>query len=387
MRRPSPRFRGIFHRLRTEGEGALRETAAVSLGIFIGCLPIYGFHLAICWAVGFVLGLNRLKMSLASNISNPFVAPWLIFAEIQIGALARRGMFHSLSRVEITTATLGVFGVDALVGSLFVGGVLAAVAAAGTYRLVRRTDADPFFGDLVRRASDRYLAGSIIGWEIARARLRTDPLYRAVLMPGFLPCSGTVVDIGCGRGLMLALLAEARLAWSDRRWPAETPEPPRFERLLGLETRPRLAASARAALEGDAEIAETGTPADLPGPFRAALLFDVLHRLRLEEQEALLGALASRLERGGVVLVRELDVDVRWRSTIGRASLHLKSLMPGRTHRGFHPRTRAEWQQCFARQGLHSEVSAVSAETPGVVFFRLTRADESGSARQLSLPA
>ena len=38
-----------------------------------------GLHLAICWVVGFLLGLNRLKMYFAANVSNPFVAPWLVY--------------------------------------------------------------------------------------------------------------------------------------------------------------------------------------------------------------------------------------------------------------------------------------------------------------------
>ena len=42
-------------------------------------------------------GLNRLKMYLAANISNPFVAPVLLFSEIQIGAWLRRGAVHPLT--------------------------------------------------------------------------------------------------------------------------------------------------------------------------------------------------------------------------------------------------------------------------------------------------
>jgi len=98
----------------------VRETAAVALGVFIGCLPVYGFHLLMCWMVGFAFGLNRLKMYLAANISNPLVAPWLLFAEIQTGAWLRRGSFHPLERDYIVSTGLTVFGIDAVVGSLFI---------------------------------------------------------------------------------------------------------------------------------------------------------------------------------------------------------------------------------------------------------------------------
>src|SRR5207249_8066883 len=82
-------FRRTFADLRTEGAGPTREAAAMGLGAFIGCSPFYGFHLAMCWAAGWFLGLNRLKMYLAANVSNPLVAPFLVVAEVQTGAWLR----------------------------------------------------------------------------------------------------------------------------------------------------------------------------------------------------------------------------------------------------------------------------------------------------------
>src|SRR4029077_11238592 len=114
-------LRRAFVGLRTEGAGAGRETAAIALGVFIGCLPVYGFHLLLCWVAGVVFRLNRLKMYLAANISNPLVAPWLIFTEVQTGAWLRRGSPHHLSREAIASTPLATFGMDAVVGSLVVG--------------------------------------------------------------------------------------------------------------------------------------------------------------------------------------------------------------------------------------------------------------------------
>ena len=385
-----PRLRGAFHRLRTEGAGAARETAAVSLGVFIGCLPLYGLHLLICWTVGFALGLNRLKMYLAANISNPFVAPWLVFAEVQTGAWLRRGSFHSLSRDTIMSTGIAVFGMDALVGSLFVGSVLAVLAATGTYALVRGSGRDPLFADLVRRTSDRYLAGSITAWEFARGKLRMDPVYRSTLSPDVLPPGGTLLDIGCGQGLTLALLVEARRAFIEHRWPAAWPEPPRFDRMVGIETRTRPAASARMALDGDAEIVHADVRTFAVEPARAVLLFDVLHLLQSDEQEALLGALAARLDPAGVVLIREADPAVGWRFTAVRVGNGLKALVfrTGRTQT-FNPRTQSEWRDCFARHGFQSETRPMGDRTPFAnVLFRLTRAaGASGRAAQPAPPA
>jgi uncharacterized protein (DUF2062 family) len=380
----------MFHRLRTEGDGPVRETAAFSLGVFIGCLPLYGLHLLICWTVGFALGLNRLKMYLAANISNPLVAPWLIFAEVQAGAWLRRGSFHSLSRQTLMSTGIGVFGMDAMVGSVFVGGVLAVLAGTGTYALMRGSGRDPVFVDLVRRASDRYLGGSVTAWEFARGKLRMDPVYRATLSPDILPPGGTLLDIGCGQGLMLALLVEARRAFIEHRWPASSPEPPRFDRMVGIETRPRPAASAREALAGAAEVVHADLRTLTLEPARAALLFDVLHLLHSDEQEALLGALAARLDPAGVVLIRETDPAVGWRFTAVRVGNAVKALVfrTGKTQ-AFNPRTQTEWRDCFARHGFLSETRPMGDGTPFAnVLFRLTRAaDGSGRSVPPSLPA
>jgi uncharacterized protein (DUF2062 family) len=392
MRSVPPRLRGMFGRLRTEGAGAARETAAVSLGVFIGCLPLYGLHLLICWTLGGALSLNRLKMYLAANISNPLVAPWLIFAEVQLGGWLRRGSFHPLSRQYIASTSLGVFGMDAVVGSVFVGAVLAVLAATGTYALVRGSGRDPWFSDLVRRTSDRYLGGSITAWEFARGKLRLDPVYRATLSPDILPPGGTLLDIGCGQGLTLALLVEARRAFVEQRWPATSPEPPRFDRMVGIETRPRPAATAREALAGltDVEVIEGDVRTTALGPARAALLFDVLHLLRLDEQEALLSTVAGLLDPAGVVLVREADAGAGWRFTAIRLGNRLKAFVfnTWRTQT-FHPRTQAEWHACFARHGFLSEMRRMDSGTPFAnVLFRLTlAAGASGPGARPSLPA
>jgi hypothetical protein len=109
------------------------------------------------------------------------------------------------------------------IGSVLVGAVLAALAATGTYSLVRGSGADRPFADLVRRAADRYLDASITAWEFARGKLRMDPVYRATLSPELVPSGGTLIDVGCGQGLTIALLAEARLAFDDGSWPREWP--------------------------------------------------------------------------------------------------------------------------------------------------------------------
>ena len=108
--------------LRTEGAGPEREAAAIGLGVFIGASPFYGAHLLLCWIIGRLFHLNRLKMYLAANISNPFVAPWLIFSELQTGAWVRRGELHAVTLDAVRGTNPWVFGLDLLAGSVVVGG-------------------------------------------------------------------------------------------------------------------------------------------------------------------------------------------------------------------------------------------------------------------------
>jgi uncharacterized protein (DUF2062 family)/SAM-dependent methyltransferase len=370
----SVQLRRLFQGLRTEGAGARRETAAVALGVFIGCLPLYGLHLAICWVLGFLLGLNRLKMYFAANVSNPFVAPWLVFAEVQVGAWVRRGSFHPVTRDYIASTGLSVFGVDALVGSMFVGAVLAFLAAWGTYSLVRVAGEDRPFADLVRRASDRYVGTSITAWEFARGKLRMDPIYRSTLSPDLLPSGGTLVDVGCGQGLALALLAEARDLAAAGAWPARWPPPPRFDRLVGIELRKRVAKIARAALESDADIIDADVRRLPLAPARAVLLFDVLQLLPPHDQESLVAHLAARLEDGGAIIVREADASAGWRFAAVRLGNRLKLLVSGSWRQPFHPRTESDWRAFFARHGFDVEARPMGKAPFANVMFRLTAA-------------
>ena len=240
-------MRRLVRDLRTEASGPAREAVAVGVGVFIGALPVYGLHLFLCLAAGSLLRLNRLKLYVAANISNPLVAPLLILSEIQAGALARRGELQSLTLAAVRQMDPGTFGGDLFLGSVIVGGLLGLTLGGATYLLTRNPDDDPFFADLVRRASDRFVAASIVAWEFARGKLTGDPLYRTVVMDGVLPAGsgGALVDVGCGSGLTLALLAEAATADREGRWPSYGAGSAALDRLVGIELRPRLAHLAR----------------------------------------------------------------------------------------------------------------------------------------------
>lgn len=366
------RLRRLFYRLRTEGGSASRDAVAIGLGVFIGCSPFYGFHLAICWIVGWLFRLNRLKMYLAANVSNPFMAPLLILSELQIGAWVRRGSFHALTLEAARETDPWIFGADILVGAAIVGSVLGLTTGITTWLVARTGDDDPWFTDLVRRASDRYVTSSITAWEFARGKLRGDPLYRTVITTGVVPSGGVLSDIGCGQGLMLALLAEAAADWRGGLWPPELRAPPVFDKIIGIELRRHVASIARRALGDAAEIIEGDALVHVPSGCRAILLFDVLHLMRAEDQQRLLALLAAALDPGGVILVREADAAAGWRFTTVRFGNQLKAVLFGRWRQTFHFRSEGEWTRLFESAGFRVTRRDAGHGTPfGNVLFVL----------------
>lgn len=378
--------RRFFQGLRLEGAGRRREAAAMGVGAFIGCLPFYGVHWLMVIAAGHVLGLNRLKMYVAANVSNPFLAPALVLAEVQAGAWIRRGALHDLTLASIRATDPWLFGADLLVGSVVVGLALGTLIASATWATVPRgVIVAPHVEQACAAAADRYLELSVTAWEFARAKLRRDPIYRATL--GELPPSGgTLVDIGCGQGLTLAVLAEARTVFERGAWSADVP-PPRFDRLVGIETRAHVAQLAREALGDSAEIVHATAPHGLPGSISAALVFDVLHLMPAPEQERLMKAIFVALSEGGLVLVRDVDAGAGARFQAVRLGNLLKAVAIGRWRQPFHFRTLADWRDFFTRLGWQVETRAMAEGTPFAnVLFRLVKSTIRGSEVQSRRP-
>jgi uncharacterized protein (DUF2062 family) len=365
--------RRLFTDLRLEGAGRTREAVAMGIGAFIGCLPFYGFHLLMVVVVGRLLRLNRLKMYVAANVSNPFFAPALILAELQTGAWVRRNDLHAFTLDTVRNVDPWVFAGDLLIGSVIVGVIVGGLIAAATFSVVGASPVLPAYVEQVfAAAADRYLDKSVTAWEFARGKLRRDPVYRAALEE-LGTARGTLIDIGCGQGLMLAVLVEARLSAARGDWPADAPLP-RFERLIGIESRGRVAGLASRALAGAAEIVEAAAPAGLPGACSAVLLFDVLHLCPVADQVEILHEVFDRLPADGVVLVREVDAAAGRGFHAVRIGNRIKALAVGRWRQRFHFRTAAAWRAVFEEIRFVVETRPMGEGTPFAnVLFRLTK--------------
>jgi SAM-dependent methyltransferase len=204
------------------------------------------------------------------------------------------------------------------------------------------------FDRLAKQAAQRYRSCGITAWQFARGKLSGDPVYRAVWDGPWLRRGGTVIDLGCGQGLMLALIAEARTAESGEEWL-------RVDRLVGIELREKVARIARRALGDAAEISAADARKEALPSARTILVFDVLHMMPAADQEALLGGLVAALEPGGTLLLREADAGAGWRFQTVNFANRVKALAFGYSSKGFCFRTAAEWRTLLETFGLSVE--------------------------------
>ncbi len=112
--------------------------AGVALGTMVGMTPFYGMHLGIALLLAALLRVNLAGAALATQISNPLLAPILIVASVRIGGWL--GLGSGSFQVE---STLGLVVFRAwLVGGLILGvasGLILGLIAGGTRAyLIRR---------------------------------------------------------------------------------------------------------------------------------------------------------------------------------------------------------------------------------------------------------
>ena len=194
-------------------------------------------------------------------------------------------------------------------------------------------------GALFAAVAARYAGSGRAARQYVAAKLRRDPVHRAMLALAAETPFGAVLDLGCGRGQLGLALLVAGGARSVR----------------GLDRgADRLAEAARAGagLAFDAECRDLSRAGALPEA-DTVLIVDVLYQLETAAQTALLQA-AARAARA-LVLVRTLDPDRGWRSalTLGLERA-LRRISP---HSGAHvnPRPVAELAGVLHAEGFAVE--------------------------------
>ncbi|HYQ42117.1 MAG TPA: DUF2062 domain-containing protein [Polyangiaceae bacterium] len=345
----------IWRRLRGERQSPARVALAVALGLFIGCLPVYGLHFVLCLLVCLPFGLDLVLAYLVANISNPLVAPFLITLEVEVGSLVSSGR-HAAFTLERARQT-GVLGFvfQAGLGSVIVGAVLAAIGSAIAYAIARkrrgamvvREDRQESERDAaMQRTIDRYRSAPIGDRIYVAMKLNTDPITR--LLAELSGDWGQVMDAAAGRGQFGLFLWELG----------------RCSKLMGFDSDARKVDVARRAAARHAEFETLDLLALPERPLDTLLLIDVLHYLPLPEQDELLRR-AARCVTSGRIVIRELDAGNAARSAITRAFEWIAKITGyNRGRAGRHYRPARELVDQLTGSGFSCEVLGASDGTP-----------------------
>jgi len=357
-------LRDLLYRLRTEGTSPREQAIAVALGAFIGCTPIYGSHLFLCIIFARLLRVNPALAYLAAHVSLPGLWPFLTLAELETGRRLRGESYLHIHIKSLREILSWQAVIDLMLGTLVIGSAAAAILGLFTLWATRKRQLNPEVAALREEAARHYLDTGMTHWEFVRGKLRHDPIYLSLLSQGFLPHEGLLLDLGCGRGMIFALLLAARKLYGRNLYPPGWPPPPTHLTFHGIEGRPKTAAAARQAL-GDEAVIETADLRTAPLPTATAiLLLDVLHYLAPADQEALLAKAAAALAPGGVLLLRDADAAAGWRFAVTRLQERFSSLLRGQLRPHFHYRSAAEWQQLLSELGLAVDVQPMGMGTP-----------------------
>jgi 2-polyprenyl-6-hydroxyphenyl methylase/3-demethylubiquinone-9 3-methyltransferase len=166
------------------------------------------------------------------------------------------------------------------------------------------------------------------------------PLERVALE---VPCTGRILDLGCGHGLLTNLLALGS----------------RSRQLLGVDPSPGKIAVARRSSAGLANVRYIQGQIDdvEEDDFRAITILDVLYLLSDTQALSVLRRCRQILARQGVLLVKTNDTRPLWKYAVVRAEEELMVRVLGFTHGGqLHFRGANEYVALLRQAGFEPRV-------------------------------
>jgi len=220
------------------------------------------------------------------------------------------------------------------------------------------------FAGLVAAAALRYRPAGVGAYYFARGKLGTDPVFFAILRQGLIPDRARVIDLGCGQGVLLALLAAAQDPRVSARWPQGLPPLPRDITTHGFDLRADAIEAARIALGNGSRVAVSDVRDAKLSECDVVTIFDMLHYVDYDAQRRLLERIYAALTPGGRLLLRAGDASQGWRFRFTLAGDWLITLVRGHLQTRFWCRTGEEWQQLLRQVGFEAQLQPMCVGTP-----------------------
>lgn len=118
-----------------EKESVTKKSLSVSVGIFFGIVPIWGYQLVTAIAVAYFLKLNRAIVILAANISIPIILPAILYGSLKTGELIT-GQKSTITLKNINLENIKLNLYVYLTGACVLSIVLAIVMGIATYLIL-----------------------------------------------------------------------------------------------------------------------------------------------------------------------------------------------------------------------------------------------------------
>jgi SAM-dependent methyltransferase len=217
---------------------------------------------------------------------------------------------------------------------------------------------------LIDTTAARYHPAGTYAYHYARGKLQRDPMYFWILEQGLIPDQARVLDLGCGQGVLLALLATVGAFFPIPDRPQTWPLVPRGLRLRGIDLQPKAVRRASVALGAAASILQADLSSAQLADSDVIALLDVLHYLQPAEQEAVLNRAARALLGNGVLLIRVADPDSGLRTALTTHGDRLATLLRGEFWGAYHLRPLPQWTSLLKGLGLEVQSMPMSRGTP-----------------------
>lgn len=209
---------------------------------------------------------------------------------------------------------------------------------------------DARYARLVEAASAPYRAAGRFAWHFARGKLGHDPVFPYLLRARLIPENARLLDLGCGQGLLAALLAAAGA--------------PRLAAYRGIERMARDVVRAHRALGADCGVQHGDIRGAAFGAADAVVLLDVLHYMSRADQNAVLRRVRDCLAPGGVLLARVGDAAAGLPFRLSTWVDWTVACARGHGAARFHCRSVAQWRAALEALGFAVQAEPMSRGTP-----------------------